>query len=283
MRDRPGEENDAARVARALPEAPRRKSGGVMNVLGGRIVAGEIANGAFLPTEAELVAQFGVSRPSLREALWMLARKGLIEARARRGTRVLDRAHWDLIDPDVLRWMEAAPPDPAFLIGLLEVRTFIEPEAARLAAMRATPGELDRIRDAYNGMVASLPHDPEACCHHDLAFHENIMNAAHNIVLRRLAAAIRTALLVLFKTSSAKRESYENSLAEHGAVAVAIGNRDPAGAMSAMRALLAGTARDLEPALGPSSAGPLSAVAGAAPGMTDKAARPAGAGGRKTR
>lgn len=282
MRDRPEEENEVAGVARAPSEPLRRKSGGVMNVLGGRIVAGAIANGAFLPTEAELAAQFGISRPSLREALWMLARKGLIEARARRGTRVLDRAHWDLLDPDVLRWMEAAPPDPAFLIGLLEVRTFIEPEAARLAAMRATPEEVEGISDAYKGMVASLPHDPEACCLNDLTFHENIMIAAHNVVLRRLAMAIRTALLVLFKTSSAKRESYEHSLAEHGAVAAAIGERDPAAAMRAMRALLAGTARDLGPALGPSSAGPLSAVAAPVAEMEDEGARQAASRGRKT-
>lgn len=118
----------------AAPKGGRRKSRGVLDTLGQKIVAGEFPEDSMLPTEAGLAGQFGVSRPSLREALLVLARKGLIEARARRGTRVLGIGQWDVLDPDVLRWMVSAPPDPGFLIDLLEVRTFIEPEAARLAA-----------------------------------------------------------------------------------------------------------------------------------------------------
>ena len=57
-----------------------------------------------------------------------------------------------------------------------------------------------------------------------------------------------TALLAAFRLSSNARKSYEDSLAEHWAVAVAIRRRDPDGAEQAMRTLLAGTARDLAPA-----------------------------------
>jgi GntR family galactonate operon transcriptional repressor len=244
-----------------LPGARRRKSGGVLDDIGQQIVGGTFAPGEVLPTEAELAERFAVSRSSLREALWALAQKGLIEARARRGTQVLGKDHWDLLDPDVLRWMATGPPDPEFLIDLLEVRTFIEPAAARLAAQRATPAQILEIERAFRGMAAALPDDIAGCCEHDLAFHQNIIVAARNVVLRRLAMAIRTALLALFKTSANARESYENSLAEHGAVAVAIRSRAPAAAESAMRDLLAGTARDLVPALGPASAASLNAVA----------------------
>ncbi len=217
--------------------------------------------GELLPIESELAERCGVSRSSLREGLWSLTQKGLIEPRARRGTQVLGKDHWDLLDPDVLRWLAAAPPDPEFLIDLLEVRTFIEPEAARLAAQRATPAQILEIERAFRGMADALPHDVEACCQHDLAFHQSIIVAARNVVLRRLAMAIRTALLALFKTSANARESYENSLAEHRAVAIAIRNRAPAAAANAMRDLLAGTARDLAPALGAASADSLNAVA----------------------
>ena len=63
-----------------------------------------------------------------------------------------------------------------------------------------------------------------------------------------IAAAIRTALLAAFTLSSNARESYENSLNEHWAVAAAIRRRSPDEADHAMRQLLAGAARDLAPA-----------------------------------
>lgn len=203
--------------------------------------------GQRLPTEEELGRRLKVSRPSLREALKALAGKGLVESRTRRGTIVLPRNGWDVLDRDVLRWM-AASPDPEFLIGVLEARTIFEPAAARLAAQRATPAQILAIESAYHGMVTSLPNDVAACCQHDLAFHENIIAAAGNVLLSRLATTIRTALMAVVEISTDARESYENSLAEHGAVAAAIRRRAPEEAAQAMRVLLEGTARDLAPA-----------------------------------
>lgn len=226
----------------------QRKADGVLDRLGTQILAGRFAPGQRLPTEAELGQQFGVSRPSLREGLKALTRKGLVESRTRRGTIVLGKDYWDVLDPDVLRWMAAAPPDPEFLIGLLEARTIFEPAAARLAAQRATPAQIVEIERAYRDMAAALPHDVEGCCQHDLALHEGIIAASGNAFLSRLANAIRTALLALFRTSANARESYENSLAEHWAVVAAIRRRAPEDAEQAMRHLLAGTARDLAPA-----------------------------------
>lgn len=229
----------------------RRKADGVLDEIGQQIVSGQLGPGERLPTEAQLAQQLGVSRPSLREALTALARKGLVEPRARRGTLALPKDRWDVLDPDVLRWMVVAPPDPEFLIVLLEARTIFEPAAARLAAQRATPAQIVEIERAYRDMAASLPHDVEACCRHDLALHEGIIAASGNVLLSRLALTIRTALLALFQISANARESYENSLAEHRAVVVAIRRRAAEEAEEAMRRLLAGTARDLAPALEP--------------------------------
>ena len=219
-----------------------------MDTLGLRIVSGQLHSGDLLPTEAELSAQLGISRPSLREGLRALAQKGLVNGRTRRGTSVNDRREWNVLDPDVLRWLSVAPPDPAFFMDLLDVRMIVEPAAARLAAMRATPEQVAAIEAAYRGMVASTPHDMEACCRHDLALHELIIHATGNQMLIRFAAAIRTALLACVRIASNARESYENSLAEHHAVAAAIRRRAPDEAEQAMRNLLAGTARDLAPA-----------------------------------
>ncbi len=229
----------------------RSKADGVLDRLGRQVAAGRFPPGQRVPTEEELVRKLGISRPSVREGLKALARKGLVESRARRGTVVLDKERWDVLDPDVLRWMAAAPPDYAFLISLIELRAIMEPAAARLAAQRATPAQILEIERAFRGMADSLPQDIEACHRHDLAFHEAIFAASGNAMLYRLYTAIRAMLLTLFRASTEARESYENSLAEHGAVAAAIGRRSPEEAEQAMHKLLAGTARDLEPAFHP--------------------------------
>jgi DNA-binding FadR family transcriptional regulator len=250
---------------RALPTAslkmakPRRpaavgaartlKSAQVVDLLGYRIVSGELAAGVLLPTEAELSSKLGISRPSLREGLRALAQKGLVEGRTRRGTTVNDRPHWNLLDADVLRWVSVAPPDPAFFMDLLDVRMIIEPAAARLSAARATPAQIVAMEDACRGMAAATPHDMETCCVHDLALHQLIITATGNPMLIRFAAAIRTALLACVRIASIAREtSAEYSLGEHQAVVVAIRRRDPDAAERAMRTLLAGTIRDLAPA-----------------------------------
>src|SRR5687767_8515982 len=229
----------------------RGKADRVLDRLGRAIVGGRYAAGDRLPTEDELARKFGVSRPSLREGLKALARKGLVEARTRRGTIALGSEHWDRLDADVLRWTASSPPDHAFLLGVIELRSIMEPAAARLAASRATAAQILEIEQAYQGMVDALPHDVDACHHHDLAFHRSIFAACGNALLQRVYDAISALLLTLFRASTQARESYENSLAEHGAVAVAIRRRQPEEAEKAMHKLLAGTVRDLEPAFKP--------------------------------
>ena len=220
----------------------------VCDALGRDIVSGKLRPGGLLPIESDLARDLRVSRPSLREGLRALAAKGLIETRTRRGTIVRPKECWDILDSDVLAWMAKAPPDQEFLMALLELRTSIEPAAARLAAQRASPRQILAIEESYRGMVAALPDDTEACCQHDLDLHERIIAAAGNAFLARFAAVIRTALYISFVVSYNARESYENSLAEHWAVTDAIRKRLPGEAERAMRLLLKGTARDLAPA-----------------------------------
>jgi GntR family galactonate operon transcriptional repressor len=227
------------------------KADTVLDQLGHAIVGGRYASGERLPTEDELARKLKVSRPSLREGLKALARKGLVESRTRRGTIALGRERWDALDADVLRWTAASPPDHAFLLSLIELRSIMEPAAARLAASRATPEQILQIEAAFQGMVDSLPHDVDGCHHHDLAFHGAIFAACGNAMLHRFYVAISALLLTLFRASTQARESYENSLAEHGAVAVAIRRRQPEEAEKAMHKLLGGTVRDLEPAFTP--------------------------------
>ena len=70
-----------------------------MRELGVGIVSGDFPQNSILPGDAELMERFGVSRTVLREAMKTLAGKGLIQAKARIGTRVRDRSDWNLFDP----------------------------------------------------------------------------------------------------------------------------------------------------------------------------------------
>jgi DNA-binding FadR family transcriptional regulator len=232
-------------------KANRRKADGATHAIGQRIVDGRLRVGELLPTEAQLGRELRMSRPSLREGLRALAGKGLVESRTRRGTMVCPKSFWNILDADVLGWMAKAPPDHEYLIALQELRTIVEPAAARFAAQRASPRQILDIERAYSAMAASLPDDVEACCQHDLELHEGVIAAAGNVFLSRFAVAIRTALLSSFRISANARESYARSLTEHWAVADAIRRRAPADAERAMRLLLTGTARDLAPAFTP--------------------------------
>jgi DNA-binding FadR family transcriptional regulator len=110
----------------------------VVRRLGHSILSGDLKPGEALPNEARLCADLSISRTALREAIRVLAAKGLIETEPRTGTRVRPRESWNLLDPDILGWRAAAAPDLDFGRSLLEARHIIEPAAAELAAKRAT-------------------------------------------------------------------------------------------------------------------------------------------------
>ena len=88
----------------AASEIARGLAHQTVNAFGRAIVAGEFAAGDVLPQEAALAARFGVGRSALREAVKMLAGKGLIRTARRYGSRVCPREEWNLLDRDVLAW-----------------------------------------------------------------------------------------------------------------------------------------------------------------------------------
>src|SRR5262245_19661596 len=104
--------------------------------IGLAIVSGEIAVRSTLPAKDVLMQRFGVSNTSLREALQTLTAKGLIEARTKIGTWVLDKSRWNMFDADILSWQLESGVDPAFLARLFEMRQSLEPMAAAVAALR---------------------------------------------------------------------------------------------------------------------------------------------------
>ena len=104
----------------------------VITEVGLGIASGRFAVGTILPNDAEMMSLYGVSRTVLREALKTLEAKGLVEARAKVGTRVLSRSRWNLFDRQVLTWVHEAGPDLALLNAFIEMRESVELQTGRL-------------------------------------------------------------------------------------------------------------------------------------------------------
>ena len=144
--------------------------------LAGRIIRGEWSPGDSIGNEAALMDGQGVSRTTVREAVKILASKGLLEVRPRTGTRVLPPERWNVLDPDMLDWMFAGPLTTALMRHLHELRTIIEPAAAALAAERATDAERARICACVDRMDEA-GEDTPAFVAADVEFHTTILEA----------------------------------------------------------------------------------------------------------
>jgi GntR family transcriptional regulator, galactonate operon transcriptional repressor len=216
--------------------------GQIVEQMGVRIVGGTYPPGAPLFSE-HLEGEFDVSKTVVREALKVLAAKGLVESRQKRGTLVLPRESWNLLDGDVLRWQGGEPPNFGFLESLAEVREIIEPPAARLAAQRRTQEDLDTMRAILDDMAAARQ-DPDAMVAADVRFHHALLDAAHNEVLSRMEVILAAGLQVRDRFVH-HSELGADPLPAHRALYAAIhdGDADQAGAK--VQALLAQAAADL--------------------------------------
>jgi GntR family transcriptional regulator, galactonate operon transcriptional repressor len=213
-----------------------------VDLLGGRIVGGAYKPGDTLPNEAELCRELGASRSVVREAVKSLASKGLLESRTRIGTRVLPPAHWNLLDTDVLGWRYTSMPRTQFFRELFEIRRMIEPQAAALAAERASESDIDAIAQAYRAMQAA-EHDSDAAIDADICFHRAILAAGHNDLLLQMGALISAGLLVSFRIRS---ESFDAVLPQHGRVLDAIRRRSVEVSRAEMDRLITDTRDFLE-------------------------------------
>src|SRR5689334_19208843 len=116
--------------------------------IGTKIVSGEYRPGESLPGEIVASQSHQVSRNAYREAVRILAAKGLVESRQKAGTLVTERSRWNMLDPDVLDWTLSSHPAPSFRDALFELRSIVEPAAASLAAQRRTDQDLAAMEEA---------------------------------------------------------------------------------------------------------------------------------------
>jgi DNA-binding FadR family transcriptional regulator len=209
----------------------------VAEILGRRIVSGEIRPGSALLNSTDMAAEMEMSRPALREAIKLLSGKGLVESKPRLGTVVRPRAAWNCLDVDVLNWQIGAEPTAAFIRDLYELRRFIEPEAAACAALRATPATLADIENAVDIMDKAAPAST-ASIDADIAFHRSILVASGNAFLVAFAPAIEASLRIAFGLQRQACPTPEHFVPDHRAIMDAIRRGDAETARSSVRRLL---------------------------------------------
>lgn len=208
--------------------------------LGQAIVTGHYDAKPF-PTEAELGEQFGVSRSATREAVKMLTAKGLLRARQRQGTQVEPQSHWNLFDPDVLRWTLERQFSVHVLCDFAEMRLAIEPTAAALAATKALPEDIEAIGAGLERMHAAERGQDDMLMA-DIAFHLAILRASRNPFYRQLQDVVNTALRISIRFTN-RLQGQGATIAEHARVYDAIRRRDPEGARQAMHMLVGDSLR----------------------------------------
>jgi GntR family transcriptional repressor for pyruvate dehydrogenase complex len=232
-----------------MNDAPARRSDAIAAQLESRILEGSLKAGDRLPAERRLAADLGVSRPPLREALHKLASKGLIVTRHGSGTYVTGRLEATFADP----WQEMLSGHPMLQGDLLEFRHTLEAQAAAFAAERATAEDIRRIDEAIAALDAVYATDDlEACVTHDVAFHQAIAMAAHNVVISQLTASLFRVLhghvAGNLEHLHARPHQWSRLKAQHHAIWKAIRTHDPLSAARAVRAHIEFVQRSMEDA-----------------------------------
>lgn len=204
----------------------------------GRVRDGEWELGQKLPGEVTLASQMGVGRSTAREAIRILAGKGVLASRQGSGVYLtaLDvREEWDAVL------------GRAEIRSVIEARTAIETEAARLAALRRSPAELRAVRRALDDRAArrdGLEDHVDA----DTAFHRSIVLASGNPVLTgmfdRFTPRMREAMVEMLRRRGEFGEDEDQQA--HADMVEAVAAKDPEAAARLSREHLAALAAGLE-------------------------------------
>lgn len=235
----------AADLPRVAP-ARLRVHGTIARELGIAIVSGRVAPGELLDGEIEASERRHVSRTAYREALRILAAKGLIHSRPRTGTRVARVQEWHLLDPDVLAWTFDHAPRAEVIHGVFELRKIVEPAAASIAALRRSQDHLDQMRRALDDMAAHTLRHPKGR-EADKVFHAALLAATCNPFIISMANGVTAAVNSLTEFKLRLTGIERDPVPDHVRVYDAIEDRDVVGARKAMEKLIRLAILDMPP------------------------------------
>lgn len=206
------------------------------DVLAERILQNVYPVGAKLPPERRLAEEFAVSRQSLRAALRILATRGIIQTRQGDGHYVSERLSEELN----FGWETLLGEREDLGSQLLDFRSGVESMLAGLAAERRTDADLERMRfwlDRLAQAYAEGDTDNQAAA--DVAFHQCIAEAAHNILftllsdslLRLMQSQTRQNMLELYNVDNV----YKELTGQHEAIYAAVAKGEAETAAAAAR------------------------------------------------
>lgn len=206
--------------------------------IGREISEGRILPGDKLPTEHLLAKNFGVSRSVIREAIAQLRNEGLVETRQGVGAFATD-----IERRSGLRIEQGDLSDRQSFRSLYQLRVPLEVEAAGLAAVHHTSGDMARLDETLERMTGAEKWTDQGIVA-DLAFHRALAAATQNeyfllfigFIAERISLAINTA-----RAHAVLEEIVEITIAEHVAIRDAVASRDPLKAREAMRRHMAGS------------------------------------------
>ncbi|MFD5324437.1 FadR/GntR family transcriptional regulator [Streptomyces sp. NPDC127092] len=218
----------------------------VLTSLGLAITAGEYPPGSVLRTD-ELAERFEVSRTVVREVVRVLESMHLVESRRRVGVIVLPTERWNVYDPQVIRWRLAGADRPRQLRSLTVLRSAVEPVAAGLAALNATPEQCRELTEQALGMVAtSRGRQLEAYLVHDVAFHRVVLNASGNEMFARLGDVVAEVLTGRTRHQVMFEDPDPAAVTLHVQVAEAVREKDAARAERLTREIAVGALKELD-------------------------------------
>lgn len=212
--------------------------------LASAIREGRYVPGVRLPSERDLSAEFGVSRPVLREALKQLQDDGLVATRRGRGTFVRD----------YLRELSRTPPriwlqeNHSLVQEFYEARLLIEPTCAARAARNRTGPQLARLNEVLDAAERLLERgrEPVPYTGLDIDFHTCIADMSGNRSLRRMLDVIISPDADLRQVLHRVPGHLDVAQARHRRIVNAIAAGDESRARAAMASALRGTLTDID-------------------------------------
>ncbi len=215
------------------PLAEGRAADIVVSRLEAMIVSGELPDGEPLPAERQLMAQFGVSRTVVREAIKALAGKGLVVARPR-FRPVVSRPNYDtafgVLEGIVLHLIQ----QKGGVRHLFDSRILLESALVRMAALDASKTDISNLREALARNEEAIP-DSERFYETDIAFHGVLYSVPRNPVFPAVHKAYTTWLSVHWKQMPRLEDRNLRNFHAHREIFEAILSRDPDAAEDALR------------------------------------------------
>ncbi|MDF9877134.1 FadR/GntR family transcriptional regulator [Cellulosimicrobium cellulans] len=186
------------------------------------VVSGRWPVGERIPTEAALVAEFGIGRNTVREALQSLVHAGLLRREQGRGTFVISSSE---LTGTLERQLAGGSRR-----HYLELRLALDSTAASLAAASRTDADVAQLRELRDRREAAWSHDPDARASADLDLHRAIVEATHNPLYVTLYSSMLDVFAVHMRDDESGDEDAAHRRHHELVEAIAEGDADRAAA-----------------------------------------------------